>query len=331
MQYVTLRELYNGVPVNVFSLSSRALNSLERAGITNLAQVAELDMKTIKSYRGIGDKALNEILSLRRRALASPQHQIDFYPFFEYLKSQLSQGNDISYEEIIKFDLEILFDIYLKEGKSIIKRHVYSSLQDNIDIHELLDYLKVQIPEWKDNSYEDLVKFDVKEILPVYFTNTKKIISIAKIASYTLPAIGTPYPLLNILTSIARTEECITGRHLINYLFRDFSELERKVLFMNFDGQQRCFASFGRELDPPIKRERARQIYWSAFKRWETPYQRQKQAGLYLKLLCAVYQFWGSDPNNLINSIIRVIKNDYRGSKKHLDNVIMLVLMRKLE
>jgi len=217
---------YYNIPLNSLHLSNRAVKALKAANINTLAELLSLDICAINSVRGIGDKALGEIIDLRRIALIESR---------------------VSY-----------------------------------DLNQLLIYVREQITELKELTDQEILFLDIIDILPIY----KKphydlcLLEIARNVEQQLPYLGTPYSFFNILASIAHTEACRSISELIDYIFQDFSEIEKRVLLINYDGKRRTFAELGKKTG--FSRERIRQIYQIAVKKFNSPYQRQRQSGFIL-------------------------------------------------
>lgn len=148
---------------------------------------------------------------------------------------------------------------------------------------DLLNLVQDYIIDWKHLSFHEIQQLNVDHILPVYKENQDRLFRLSKIVKTFTPPLGTNYPILNILISIATVKACKTVPQLLSYLFRDFSIIERKVLLKNYDGNQRCLAKVGHK-HRLKSREGIRQIYLKALRKWCTPYQMQKQSGLYFKV-----------------------------------------------
>lgn len=256
---------YN-IPLNSLHLSNRAVKALEAANINTLAELLSLDICAINSVRGIGDKALGEIIDLRRIALIESR---------------------VSY-----------------------------------DLNQLLIYVREQITELKELTDQEILFLDIIDILPIY----KKphydlcLLEIARNVEQQLPYLGTPYSFFNILASIAHTEACRSISELIDYIFQDFSEIEKRVLLINYDGKRRTFAELGKKTG--FSRERIRQIYQIAVKKFNSPYQRQRQSGFILMIIS----------HQKDDFLIDLLHYHFRGrSKKRLAELLKLVSYHWLE
>lgn len=192
------------------------------------------------------------------------------------------------------------------------------------NIGEFLKIIRSLSKNWRALSNEDLLNLGAADILPVYLKEKNSLLEACRIVYSEVPPLGSSYSTINIFTSIARINECGSMRNLLNFLFRDFSDMEKEVLLRNYDRQQRCFADLG--IENGQSRERIRQVYKNALQKWESPYQTQRQSGLYMKIHFIVHKHrrtW------TVNNISAVLKKSFRGNKKYLKELIVLTLYGK--
>lgn len=226
----------NNISLNSLNLSNRTLKALEAANINTLADLMNIDINAINLIKNIGDKALGEIIDLRRQALINSRASYDPNQLLIYIREKMPELRELTDQEILNLDVLDVFELYNKP------------------------YYIFELPH------------------------------IGEYVEQRLPYYGSQYPLFNILASIADIEACRSVSELAEYLFRDFSEMERKVLLTNFDGKQRAFAKLGEK--NRLSRERIRQIYQIAVKKFQSPYQRHRQSGfiLYISIISHVHK-----------------------------------------
>jgi len=260
-----MKNYFKSISLSSLFISNRTVKALRASNITTLDELLNLDRSVISSIRGIGAKALGEIIDIRRLAFIEPRASYDLDQLLIYIRERMPGLNGRTDHEILHLNISDILLIY------------------NSDLHY---------------SYG--------------------LLAIAQKITQHLPYFGTPYPFLNLLASIDHITKDRSVSGLIDYLFQDFSEVERKVLLSNYDGKRRIFAKLGRSLK--LSRERVRQIHQIATEKFDSPYQKQKQAGFIFFIKAALYEHY---KNNVINELHQ---HCFRGnSKKRLREVTILV------
>ncbi|MDR2535909.1 MAG: HAD-IA family hydrolase [Treponema sp.] len=150
--------LKSTAPIETLNISLRALNTLNRAGITTVGMIMSADKQTLKSIRHLGSKSIAEILFYQRRFIQSlkADDSSDQNSFYRRILQNLSLNDPITILNLSVRSTNALNHA----GINTIKKMLDTNVQSLYNISNLGKKSVEEILDWKERIADFLLYKD---------------------------------------------------------------------------------------------------------------------------------------------------------------------------